>query len=146
MSEAGQAVNVTDLTVPQLTEVKRQLEEELTHLTNSFAQLKQAQAKFRGCIENLTQVTPNHSKTSILIPLTNSLYVPGRLTDTENVLIDIGTGFFIEKTVDQARKHYEAKVDFVRKNLETLEEAIQKKRDNLSYLVNIMQLKMQARR
>ena len=69
-----QQVNVADLELPQLVEVKRQLEEvcnglpcfpaptlshhhqELSHLTNSFAQLKQAQAKFRSCIESAKEV------------------------------------------------------------------------------------------
>jgi prefoldin alpha subunit len=30
--------------------------QELNHLTNSFAQLKQAQAKFKACIENVNEV------------------------------------------------------------------------------------------
>lgn len=33
----------------------------------------------------------------ILIPLTSSLYVPGRIKDTQNVLVDVGTGYFVEK-------------------------------------------------
>jgi len=30
--------------------------QELTHLSNSFAKLKQAQAKFKACIENVREV------------------------------------------------------------------------------------------
>jgi prefoldin subunit 5 len=33
----------------------------------------------------------------ILVPLTTSLYVPGTMADTENVIVDIGTGFYVEK-------------------------------------------------
>ncbi len=33
----------------------------------------------------------------ILVPLTPSLYVPGKLASTETVLVDIGTGFYVEK-------------------------------------------------
>lgn len=32
----------------------------------------------------------------ILVPLTASLYVPGKLDDAEKVLVDVGTGYFIE--------------------------------------------------
>jgi prefoldin subunit 5 len=32
----------------------------------------------------------------MLVPLTQSLYAPGRLGDTGRVLIDIGTGYFVE--------------------------------------------------
>ncbi len=33
----------------------------------------------------------------ILVPLTTSLYVPGTLADPENVIVDVGTGFYVEK-------------------------------------------------
>lgn len=33
----------------------------------------------------------------ILVPLTNSLYVPGKLKKTDTVIVDVGTGYFIEK-------------------------------------------------
>jgi len=57
MSQAQpQTINVADLDIAQLGEVRKQLEEELNHLTNSFAQLKQAQAKFKACIENVNEV------------------------------------------------------------------------------------------
>ena len=35
----------------------------------------------------------------MLVPLTQSLYVPGELADTEHVLVDIGTGYFVEVRV-----------------------------------------------
>jgi prefoldin alpha subunit len=39
----------------------------------------------------------------ILIPLTSSLYIPGRLTDVENVVIDVGTGYYVKKVSCLAR-------------------------------------------
>lgn len=32
----------------------------------------------------------------MLVPLTASLYVPGKLDDADKVLVDVGTGYFIE--------------------------------------------------
>lgn len=43
-----------------------------------------------------TVLNPGADK-KILIPLTSSLYVPGRLKDTDNVIVDVGTGYFVEK-------------------------------------------------
>lgn len=34
---------------------------------------------------------------TILVPLTNSLYVPGKLADLENVIVDVGTGYYVKK-------------------------------------------------
>src|ERR1700691_733911 len=48
------------------------------------------------------------------------------------------------KNRSQALKHYETKVDFIRTNLETLQDTIQKKQDNLNYLLSIIQSKLQA--
>lgn len=34
---------------------------------------------------------------TILVPLTNSLYVPGHLSDPDHVIVDVGTGYFVKK-------------------------------------------------
>ena len=36
---------------------------------------------------------------TILVPLTNSLYVPGKLSDPDYVIVDIGTGYFVKKVL-----------------------------------------------
>lgn len=60
MASAGkggeQTIDVGDLDLPQLQDVRRQLEQELQHLTTSFGQLKGAQAKFKSCSEALDSV------------------------------------------------------------------------------------------
>lgn len=33
----------------------------------------------------------------ILVPLTNSLYVKGKLSNPDRVIVDVGTGFYVEK-------------------------------------------------
>ncbi len=33
----------------------------------------------------------------VLVPLTSSLYVPGKLSDVENVVVDVGTGYYVKK-------------------------------------------------
>ncbi|RPD53585.1 Prefoldin-domain-containing protein [Lentinus tigrinus ALCF2SS1-7] len=147
-SPEPQQVNVMDLDVPQLADVRRQLgrggplasqailrpafllihtrTQELSHHSNSYTQLRQAQAKFRSCIENVGQVKPENKDKTILVPLTNSLYVPGKLSDTEYVIVDVGTGL----------AQYESKVEFIRTNLEALQEMITKKQENMNYLIN----------
>ncbi|KAK0498016.1 Prefoldin subunit-domain-containing protein [Armillaria luteobubalina] len=143
MSEAQQ-VNVADLDLSQLGDVRKQLEEELGHLTSSFAQLKQAQVKFKTCIENIGDVKPQNKDKTILVPLTNSLYVPGKICDTENVIVDVGTGYYVQKSRVEAVKHYSDKVEFLNNNLVVLEDTISKKRENMTYLLNVMQSKLQA--
>jgi hypothetical protein len=67
----------------------------------------------------------------LLVPLTSSLYVPGTLASTETVLVDVGTGFYVEKTTEQAKKFYETKVEELGKNVKDLESIVQGKNQNL---------------
>ncbi|KAJ7812295.1 hypothetical protein B0H14DRAFT_2377656, partial [Mycena olivaceomarginata] len=123
----------------------------LNHPTNSFAQLKQGQAKFKACIENVAEIKPAlwlfpsrkaDSKT-ILVPLTNSLYVPGKLSDPDHVIF---ADFHVFQTRAQAVKHYSAKVEYIRTNLETLQDTISKKQDNVNSLIGVMQAKLQQQK
>ncbi|KAG1824650.1 uncharacterized protein BJ212DRAFT_1244676, partial [Suillus subaureus] len=58
---------------------------ELNYLATLFAQLKQAQAKFKSRIENVGDKTKVHQRVIIFVPLTNSLYVPGHLSDADHI-------------------------------------------------------------
>ncbi|KNE55176.1 prefoldin, alpha subunit [Allomyces macrogynus ATCC 38327] len=157
-----QSIDLTTLPLPQLQAVRQQLDEEITHLTSSFTQLKQAQAKFSACIEALGAITPEHQGThglhskrswrlfladrAILVPLTNSLYVPGKLNNTERVIVDVGTGYYVDKKVDDAKAFYKRKVEFLQGNLDTLQQTIIAKQNNMRVLVEVLQYKMMLAR
>lgn len=66
-------------------------------MTSSFGQLKQAQNRFADCIESCKAVDASNKDKTILVPLTSSLYVPGKLANVEKVIVDIGTGYYVEK-------------------------------------------------
>ena len=46
----------------------------------------------------------------VLVPLTGSMYVPGKLSDTEKVVVEIGTGYYVEKDIPAAREYFAGKV------------------------------------
>ncbi|SCZ93700.1 BZ3501_MvSof-1269-A2-R1_Chr1-1g00813 [Microbotryum saponariae] len=90
-------ISLTDLTLEQLHQVRQQLDQELQHLTNAFQELRLAQVKFAAALESLDSLKKANQDKNILIPLTSSLYVPGKIKDPEHVLVDIGTGYYVEK-------------------------------------------------
>ena len=87
----------------------------------------------------------------ILVPLTNSLYVKGQLADREKVLVDVGTGFYVEKvwrsqflwmeersltvglmqTTDKAITFYTEKAKNLDSNLQDLEKIVHGKSTQL---------------
>ena len=115
----------------QLADVRRQLEAELQHLTASYGQLKAAQHRFRTCIEAVDSIDPSNEDRETLVPLTSSLYVPGKLSDLNKVIVDVGTGYYVEKSTEDAKQMYREKVEFVGKKLDQLQETILRKEDNM---------------
>lgn len=83
------------------------------------------------------------------MPLTNSLYVRGELTNTETVLVDVGTGFLVEKVgqvstltmamcvltrtqkLKSAATFYENKIKELTNSLKELEAIVQQKQMNV---------------
>ncbi|BGP04361.1 subunit of tubulin prefoldin [Rhodotorula toruloides] len=142
MSAPPGTVSLQDLTLEQIGQVRSQLEQELKHLTAAFGDLKAAQSKFMACMDSLDSIKPDNKHKKVLIPLTGSLYVPGRIADPENVLVDIGTGYFVEKETKQAKALYNAKVLALKSNLATLQQQIEKKQDNFTACGEMMRVKM----
>lgn len=57
--------------------------------------------------------------------------MPGQLADTNTVIVDVGTGFYVEKSTAEATKFYNGKVDDLSKSLGDLEKVVQGKNENL---------------
>ncbi|KAE8364210.1 Prefoldin [Aspergillus caelatus] len=127
------SVNINSLSVPQLRALQTRLSSELEHLTSSHAKLRAAQSKFRDCVRSINEGVVGSEKRGtdgrddILVPLTSSLYVKGKLADREKVLVDVGTGFYVEKTAKKAIEFYEDKIKSLETNLTELEKIVQTK-------------------
>ena len=87
-----QLIDLTKLNLMQLTQFKNQLDQDLQFYQESLQNLKHAQQKFAESGEAVKQVPSSDSaEKEILVPLTGSMYVPGKLADPEKVLVDVGT-------------------------------------------------------
>ncbi|KAK2611289.1 hypothetical protein N8I77_004644 [Diaporthe amygdali] len=155
-----QGVSLDQLSAQQLTAVKKQLDEEVEHLTTSFAQLQAAQIKFKDCLRCVKTQGGTPDKKEILVPLTNSLYVKGNISSPDRVLVDVGTGFYVEKVclqthrlgffsdtiqnVKSAAEFYEGKVKDLAGNITDLEAIIQNKSSSLRAVEEVLKQKILA--
>uniref|UniRef100_A0A3B3Y4J4 Prefoldin subunit 5 n=2 Tax=Poecilia mexicana TaxID=48701 RepID=A0A3B3Y4J4_9TELE len=137
------AVNLTDLSLPQLEGLKGQLDQEVEFLTSSISQLKIAQNKFVEAKDSLTVLNPNNKGKELLVPLTSSMYVPGTLNDVEHVLVDVGTGYYVEKNVEESKTFFKRKIDFLTKQIEKIQPALQEKHAMKQAVIEVMNLKIQ---
>ncbi|KAI5920762.1 putative prefoldin subunit 5 [Camillea tinctor] len=146
MASANETVNLDTLSAQQLAQVKKQLDEELEHLTSSFTQLHAAQSKFRECLRCVQggKSSALQQDKPILVPLTSSLYVRGNLASASHVVVDIGTGFYVEKEIRSAADFYENKVGEVGGSIKELEAIVQAKTNNVRVVEEVLRQKMAA--
>ncbi|RKP00287.1 hypothetical protein CXG81DRAFT_13418 [Caulochytrium protostelioides] len=137
-----QGIDLTKIPLPQLQSVRQQMEEEFQHLMSSYASLKQAQVKYRDGHDALTVFTEKNRDAPILVPMTNSLYVPGKLSSVDKVIVDVGTGYYMEKEIGEAKDFYLRKSDFLRGNLEKLQATIVQRQDQLKAISEVMSYRM----
>lgn len=116
---------------------------EIQHLANSFAQLRAAQSKFTESIQVLTPVE-GKSGQEILVPLTSSLYVPGEIGESDKVIVDVGTGYFVEQKIPDARAFYKRKVELLKARLDELQATITDRRNSHAVLIDIIRSKLYA--
>lgn len=91
-------------------------------------------------------LTVNPTETPLLVPLTSSLYVPATLNKSKpnTVLVDVGTGFYVEKSTADAIKFYNGKVEDLSKNLAEIEKAVGSKNESLRVVEDVLRQKVLA--
>uniref|UniRef100_M4B879 Prefoldin subunit 5 n=1 Tax=Hyaloperonospora arabidopsidis (strain Emoy2) TaxID=559515 RepID=M4B879_HYAAE len=143
MSTPPKEVNLVDLSLEQLSSLKTQLEKELQQLTVSFRGLREAQSRFsesKAALQSMAAVDLNKD---VLVPLTASLFIPGKIASKDDVLVDVGTGYFVEQSISKAEQFMDRKVEFLQSNTEQLKTVVDGKRNTLEAVLMIMQQKVQ---
>ena len=139
----GEVLDLTKLSVQQLDSFKTQLSQEIQVLQDSLSRLKMVQQSFVTTENTLESLKSYKDNETMLVPLTSSLYVPGKLITSKRVTIDVGTGYYVNRSTDDAKKHFEKKVQFLTKQLEKLQPILQQKVMIRDEVIDVLQYKMQ---
>eukprot|EP00640_Fibrocapsa_japonica_P004869 CAMPEP_0113935930 /NCGR_PEP_ID=MMETSP1339-20121228/2957_1 /TAXON_ID=94617 /ORGANISM="Fibrocapsa japonica" /LENGTH=132 /DNA_ID=CAMNT_0000938233 /DNA_START=174 /DNA_END=572 /DNA_ORIENTATION=+ /assembly_acc=CAM_ASM_000762 len=115
----------------------------MTQLNESLGSLNAAKLKFLEAKHALTEIPPNGEGRQIMVPLTGSLYVPGRLHEPNKVMVDIGTGYYAEKNSTQAKEFIDRKVKMISDNIDSLSSLITTKHKNADVVAYVMQQKLE---
>jgi prefoldin alpha subunit len=132
------------LTIPQLQQQKQILEQEVSHLTDTVAKLKAAQQAFEMSAKSLATFTPDNEEREILVPLANSVFVPGKAKDVKRVLLNVGTGYYTDVSTEYARKHCFEKSTILNGNVNKFAKMLIEKRTHLETCMQLLQFKVQA--
>jgi prefoldin alpha subunit len=141
-AQGGSSINLDAMSLEELNQMKQQEEGRLQALTSRYAQLRAAAARLSASQMAVGELSPASEGKDVMVPLTESVYVPGKIRDPSKLLVDIGTGFYVEKSSKDTNAFLDRKLKLVDANSENIAKAVQVTRQNLESIGMTMQGKM----
>ncbi|GFH14414.1 uncharacterized protein HaLaN_10463 [Haematococcus lacustris] len=80
----------------------------------------------------------------LLLPLTQSVYVSGEVASVEEVLVDVGTGYFVEMTTSAGQEFCERKASKLRASIKEIQEVLRQKQNQLLQVEQVLQHKLEG--
>ncbi|XP_076238200.1 prefoldin 5 isoform X1 [Calliopsis andreniformis] len=120
-------VDLTTLNLQKLTMLKQELDQELNIFHDSMQKLLIARNRFQESGQCLDQISPgstHYTDNEILVPLTGCMYVVGKLADTNNVLVDIGTGYYAQKSLPDAKDYFTRRMNYVKEQMDKIQQLV----------------------
>ena len=129
--ETVREIPIEKLSIEQLNYVGQQIEKEIKNYSQYYSSLRAVNNKYLDNKEYIKQLKEYKDK-EILVPMTSSLYIPGKCKDIKKLTIEIGANFFVETTVEKAEKFCDRKIESLKKNMDSIDKLIQEKNDQLN--------------
>ena len=129
--ETVREIPIEKLSIEQLNYVGQQIEKEIKNYSQYYSSLREDNNKYLDNKEYIKQLKEYKDK-EILVPMTSSLYIPGKCKDIKKLTIEIGANFFVETTVEKAEKFCDRKIESLKKNMDSIDKLIQEKNDQLN--------------
>ncbi|XP_063720261.1 prefoldin subunit 5-like [Symsagittifera roscoffensis] len=141
-SAAMNKIDFASLDLEQLGVVRQQIVREAELIEHSLSSLKFAQQRFINSHKAVSNgMKAENEGKQILVPLTDSLYVPGKLRNASKVLIDAGTGYYVEMNSDKACQFLQKRIDFVSEETAKAQGILNQKID----MQNVCQMMIQTK-
>ncbi|KAG7556203.1 Prefoldin alpha subunit archaea-type [Arabidopsis suecica] len=142
MASSSSRGEMEKMGIDQLKALKEQADLEVNLLQDSLNNIRTATVRLDAAAAALNDLSLRPQGKKMLVPLTASLYVPGTLDEADKVLVDIGTGYFIEKTMDDGKDYCQRKIHLLKSNFDQLFEVAAKKKSVADEAGMVLQAKI----
>ena len=129
--ETVKEIPIEKLSIEQLNYVGQQIEKDIKSYSQYYSSLRAVNNKYLDNKEYI-KLLKEYKDKEILVPMTSSLYIPGKCADVKNVTIEIGANFFVETTIEKAEKFCDRKIESLKKNMDEIDKIIQEKNEQLN--------------
>jgi len=145
-SSAGapdRTISLDTMSLEQLNQVKQQEDGRLQALAERFSQLRSAASRISASTHAVKELQGQETEgRPVLVPLTDSVYVPGIIRTPNNLLVELGTGYFCEKSARETVEFLDRKQRLVDANSNNVATAVQATRQNIESVGTTMQGKI----
>lgn len=146
----SQQPNVYTLPMEQLEGLKKQLDSDIQSLGAAYDGLYMGRTRFLDNAETVEQYRQlvdsieEGEKKEIMVCMTSSLFVRGYVVPKKTVIVDVGTGYYLEQPMEQAKKYFLSRATQIKDGLDNVEKTIITKQKQQNQVVDALQQKAAA--
>jgi prefoldin alpha subunit len=157
-ARAPTVIKLDEMSLDQLNNLKQSESARMQGLSQRYAQLRAAAARLYALRHAVSDLEAHQTSSSsnddgidatnsqqgkeVLIPLTDSVFVPGRIRPSKTLLVELGTGYYADKTFADTIQFLNRKLQLVESNTENITKALEATKQNIDAITTTMQGKM----
>lgn len=134
-------LNLNNLSIDQLQQLKQTVDSDIDSLLRAFEGLQGARNRFIESKNYLETFKSYPVGQPMLVPMTQSLYVEGQVEDNSNVLVDVGTGYYIKQSVPRAQSFFVQRAAQMDEMLAGVSVNVQQKQKQQNQILDVLMAK-----
>jgi prefoldin alpha subunit len=138
-NEEISSIRLDEMSLDQLQQIRQQEDGRRQGLTQRYAQLRAAAARIHASRQSVQEIQGASAGKEVLVPLTDSVFVPGKLREPNRLLVELGTGYYVEKTSKDTEAFLDRKMRLVDANTQNIATALQATSSNMEAISTAMQ-------
>ena len=138
------AMQLQALSIDQLKGLKESMDQDIQALQRAYESLRGARTRFGDSKSYLDGFKGYDKGQELLVPVSSSLYVPGTLHETDKVLVDVGTGYYIQQSIPRAQDFFGKRMNQMKESMDNVAEAMTLKQRQQNTVIDLIKAKSQA--
>lgn len=94
----------------ELQQMRQSMQQELQDMKTRHRSMTQALGRYHQSLKSVEMVAGAEDGQKMLVPMTDAMFVLGELSETKTVTVEIGTGFFVKRSTDDAKAYLDRRV------------------------------------
>ncbi|CAM45104.1 prefoldin 5-like protein [Leishmania braziliensis MHOM/BR/75/M2904] len=145
------SINVYQLPIEQLEGLKEQLDNDVRSLGAAYDGLYNGRTRYQDNHDVVVQygallenAANKEAAQEVLVCMTSSLFVRGTVVQSDKVLVDVGTGYFLEQSMEHAKKYFTSRAAQIKESMDQIEKTIMVKQRQQNQVIDALQQKTLA--